>query len=65
MKIVSIGAGPAGLFFGILMKKAYPDSDIQLYEALTLLKGVNILGPRRAPSAPVQQTAAAEPADAG
>ena len=40
-------------------------SDIQLYEALTLLKGVNILGPRRAPSAPVQQTAAAEPADAG
>jgi len=32
MKIVSIGAGPAGLFFGILMKKAFPDSDIRLYE---------------------------------
>jgi anthraniloyl-CoA monooxygenase len=32
MKIVSIGAGPAGLFFSILMKKAYPDADIQIFE---------------------------------
>jgi anthraniloyl-CoA monooxygenase len=32
MKIVSIGAGPAGLFFSILMKKAYPDADIQVFE---------------------------------
>ena len=32
MKIVSIGAGPSGLFFGILMKKAFPDSQIRLYE---------------------------------
>lgn len=32
MKIVSIGAGPAGLFFGILMRKAFPDSEICLYE---------------------------------
>lgn len=31
--------------------------DNQLYEALTLLKGINILGPKRAAPAPVQQTA--------
>lgn len=37
--------------------------DNQLYEALTLLKGINILAPRRAP-APVQQTVAAETASA-
>lgn len=33
-------------------------SDIQLYEALTLLKGINILAPRPAPKVPGQQTAA-------
>ena len=32
MKIVSIGGGPAGLYFSILMKKAFPDVDIQVYE---------------------------------
>lgn len=39
-------------------------SDNQLYEALTLLKGINILSPRRAPlppAQPAQQTAAADP----
>jgi carboxyl-terminal processing protease len=37
-------------------------SDNQLYEALTLLKGINILGPKRAPMAPApaQQTAAVD-----
>jgi len=39
-------------------------SDNQLYEALTLLKGINILSPRRVPAPPGQQTAAADPADA-
>jgi carboxyl-terminal processing protease len=33
-------------------------TDNQLYEALTLLKGLNILGPRPAPRLPGQQTAA-------
>ncbi|MEE8278211.1 MAG: bifunctional salicylyl-CoA 5-hydroxylase/oxidoreductase [Thermoanaerobaculia bacterium] len=32
MKIVSIGGGPAGLYFGILMKKAFPDSEITVLE---------------------------------
>ncbi len=32
MKIVSIGGGPAGLYFGILMKKAFPDCSIDIYE---------------------------------
>jgi anthraniloyl-CoA monooxygenase len=32
MKIVSIGGGPAGLYFSILMKKAYPDAEITVYE---------------------------------
>ncbi len=32
MRIVSIGAGPAALYFGLLMKKAQPDSDITLFE---------------------------------
>jgi carboxyl-terminal processing protease len=40
-------------------------SDNQLYEALTLLKGVNILNPRRPTVAPGQQTAAAPQPDAG
>ena len=32
MKIASIGGGPGGLFFGILMKKAFPDAEIDIYE---------------------------------
>jgi anthraniloyl-CoA monooxygenase len=32
MKIVSIGGGPAGLYFSILMKKAYPDCSIRVLE---------------------------------
>lgn len=32
MKIVSIGGGPAGLYFSILMKKAFPDFAIDVYE---------------------------------
>lgn len=32
MRIVSIGAGPAALYFGLLMKKAVPDVDITLLE---------------------------------
>ena len=32
MKIVAIGGGPAGLYFGILMKKAFPDFEIDVYE---------------------------------
>ncbi|MCK6551500.1 bifunctional salicylyl-CoA 5-hydroxylase/oxidoreductase [Myxococcota bacterium] len=32
MRIVSIGGGPAGLYFGILMKKADPSHDITIYE---------------------------------
>ena len=32
MKIVSIGGGPAGLYFAILMKKAYPDTEITILE---------------------------------
>jgi len=32
MKIASIGAGPAGLYFALLMKKAYPASEIRVYE---------------------------------
>ena len=32
MRIVSIGAGPAALYFGLLMKKAAPESDITLLE---------------------------------
>ncbi|HEV8641868.1 MAG TPA: bifunctional salicylyl-CoA 5-hydroxylase/oxidoreductase [Methylomirabilota bacterium] len=32
MKIVSIGGGPAGLYFGILMKKADPSHDITVLE---------------------------------
>ncbi len=32
MRIVSVGAGPASLYFGLLMKKAYPASDITLLE---------------------------------
>src|SRR5947207_9962899 len=32
MRIVSIGGGPAALYFGILMKKADPDSEITILE---------------------------------
>ena len=32
MRIVSIGGGPAGLYFSILMKQAFPKADIQIYE---------------------------------
>ena len=32
MKIVSIGGGPAGLYFAILMKKAFPGTEIQVVE---------------------------------
>ena len=32
MKIVSVGGGPAGLYFSILMKKASPESVIEVYE---------------------------------
>jgi len=32
MKIVSIGAGPAGLYFSILMKQAYPGCEIEVIE---------------------------------
>ncbi|MFN0207516.1 MAG: bifunctional salicylyl-CoA 5-hydroxylase/oxidoreductase [Planctomycetota bacterium] len=32
MKIVSVGGGPAGLYFSILMKKAFPICDITIFE---------------------------------
>src|SRR5262245_22567723 len=32
MRIVSIGGGPAGLYFSLLMKKALPESDITVLE---------------------------------
>ncbi len=32
MKIVCIGGGPGGLYFSILMKKAFPSSQIQVFE---------------------------------
>lgn len=32
MRIISVGAGPAALYFGLLMKKAMPESDITLLE---------------------------------
>jgi anthraniloyl-CoA monooxygenase len=32
MKIASIGGGPAGLYFGILMKRAFPGAEIDIYE---------------------------------
>ncbi len=32
MKIACIGAGPGGLYFSILMKKAFPETDITVYE---------------------------------
>ncbi len=32
MKIASIGGGPAGLYFSILMKKAFPEASIEVFE---------------------------------
>jgi anthraniloyl-CoA monooxygenase len=32
MKIVSIGGGPGGLYFAILMKKAFPEAEIVVHE---------------------------------
>src|SRR5262245_24452431 len=32
MRIVSIGGGPAGLYFALLMKKAFPGADITVVE---------------------------------
>ncbi len=32
MNIVSIGGGPAGLYFGILMKQAFPEVEITVFE---------------------------------
>ena len=32
MRIASIGGGPAGLYFAILMKQACPETEIDIYE---------------------------------
>ena len=32
MRIVAIGGGPAGLYFGILMKQAHPEVEIEILE---------------------------------
>lgn len=32
MKITSVGGGPAGLYFSILIKKAFPSADVTVYE---------------------------------
>ena len=34
MKIACIGGGPGGLYFSILMKKAFPAADIEVHERL-------------------------------
>ena len=32
MKIACIGGGPGGLYFSILMKSAFPETEIAVYE---------------------------------
>ena len=32
MRIASVGGGPAGLYFALLMKKAHPDAEIRVLE---------------------------------
>src|SRR3990167_10197 len=32
MRIVSIGGGPAGLYFSLLMKKSYPQLEVEVFE---------------------------------
>ena len=32
MKIIVVGGGPGGLYFALLMKKRYPNYDIEVYE---------------------------------
>jgi anthraniloyl-CoA monooxygenase len=32
MRIVCMGGGPSGLYFGLLMKKAFPEVEVDLYE---------------------------------
>ena len=32
MRIVSVGGGPAGLYFSILIKRAFPDTQVTVYE---------------------------------
>ena len=32
MRIVCIGGGPASLYFAILMKRAFPSVDVEIYE---------------------------------
>lgn len=34
MKIACIGGGPGGLYFSILMKKAFPSADVEIHERL-------------------------------
>ncbi len=32
MRVVSIGGGPAGLYFGILLRKAFPEVEVEIHE---------------------------------
>ena len=40
MKIASIGGGPAGLYFSILMKKAFPDFEIDEVDGSVVGMGI-------------------------